>query len=963
MRWGKRSRRLRQVVCWLLAGACAAGSVGCTRHFFRKRVDQEVAEVLAEKDQYPNWRIDQFHVYPDPRARFADSTDYDHPPMPPDDPAAWNMSPHPQKPGLAGVTKVQGSGYLDLLKTWDAENRTEALAQQEPPVAPTGDNLKPAVPEKLPKPPTPVEVKNLPESSPPNEPAQRPLSCGLTIDQPKQPYLIKAEQAVELGLINSREYQDRREDLYATALPVTLERFSFAAQFFATGSVLRERSARESQSGEHNRWTANFTNNGFSKLFSTGALLLFRYANQTVVELTGNPRHTTSLSTVNLDLFQPLLRGGGRAVTLEPLTQAERSLLYEIRDYAQFRKAYYAYIVGGVDFTRATLATPSVLARTILPAAATTAVSGAAGRAQVSPGSGQRLGSVLPPTAASAGYLPTLVLAATVASDRLNIVALERFLKLFQAIKEGGDVSQLQVDQVEFQLLQGRSRLQLDELMYRNMLDGLKLQLGVPTNLPLELDDTPIRPMTEQFVRFQRVFDQYRAAVETANKHDSIEETAQLRGRLRQIFTTSPAVYGTRFRTEYPKQWQAWEKLSDKEIEKRLADYGEERRKLLARKADLEAKDQTLSPQDQRRLAELDFQIDLGSFERALRRYESQPWKAQPDPERQKRLHATLFRDVAYLLALVLAEARTQRVEQVHETWAKLPRVCVDGRDLIDTDLTTAETAVAQAALTNRLDLMNQRAQLVDSWRQIAVAANGLLGTFNVTYHTDSTTPPGEAKPFAFAGVRSRHQLIMDWDLPLVRVSEQINYRTALIAYQRQRRGLMSQEDLVLNTVRTDIRQLRVQAEIYKIQTRAVELAFFQVENAEDTFRSPPTVGPTAGGNTAANAAALTTQLLNAQSSLLQAQISLLNAWNNFLIARMTLYRDLELMPLDFRGVWTDDIATSQCSPGGSGRTAECGGAVDADQRSVPEPENGGVPERLPESLAPAAGPALWDRR
>src|SRR2546430_6264360 len=52
--------------------------------------------------------------------------------------------------------------------------------------------------------------------------------------------LFRSEQAVELGLINSREYQDTREDLYLTALPVTMERFAFAAQFFAAGQADRK---------------------------------------------------------------------------------------------------------------------------------------------------------------------------------------------------------------------------------------------------------------------------------------------------------------------------------------------------------------------------------------------------------------------------------------------------------------------------------------------------------------------------------------------------------------------------------------------------------------------------------------------------------------------------------------------------------------------------------------------------
>src|SRR5438552_39872 len=113
----------RPFMCLLLAGLTAVGS-SCTRPFYRKQADKEVNAVLAEKDCNANWHIEQFHVYPDPRARFADPTDPDHPPMPPDDPAARILAPNPQKPPhQAGIARVEGTGYLDMLKGWDACNR------------------------------------------------------------------------------------------------------------------------------------------------------------------------------------------------------------------------------------------------------------------------------------------------------------------------------------------------------------------------------------------------------------------------------------------------------------------------------------------------------------------------------------------------------------------------------------------------------------------------------------------------------------------------------------------------------------------------------------------------------------------------------------------------------------------------------------------------------------------------
>src|SRR5262249_11160180 len=156
----------------------------------------------------------------------------------------------------------------------------------------------------------------------------------------------------------------------------------------------------------------------------TGALLLFQIANQTIVEFGKAPVHTLSQSTLTLDFLQPLLRGGGRAVTLEPLTQVERNLLYEGRDYAHFQAAFFAYIAAGIDFGRGTLVTPSALARTILPAT-TVSGGGVTTRAQVAAGAAGRLSPILPPTPVSEGYLSAVLKGGLALVQRKNVAALE----------------------------------------------------------------------------------------------------------------------------------------------------------------------------------------------------------------------------------------------------------------------------------------------------------------------------------------------------------------------------------------------------------------------------------------------------------------------------------------------------------------------------------------------------------
>src|SRR5262249_49279391 len=99
----------------------------------------------------------------------------------------------------------------------------------------------------------------------------------------------------------------------------------------------------------------------------------------------------------------------------------------------------------------------------------------------------------------------TIRAAAALSADRENVRNFERFVKLLEAYTEGGIVSQLQVDQAKQNFLRGQTTVLNDELQLRNNLDRFKIQLGVPPTVPVELDDAPIRPMTEQLGRFQRI--------------------------------------------------------------------------------------------------------------------------------------------------------------------------------------------------------------------------------------------------------------------------------------------------------------------------------------------------------------------------------------------------------------------------------------------------------------------------
>lgn len=910
---------------------------GCSRRFYRDRADNEVLQVLAAKDKYPNWQIEQFHVMPDPRARFASTGNPDRPPMPPDDPASMLQAPNPQKPGKSGIAHMEGSGYLTLLNQFDSENRA-ALAKNSNSNAPLrlvtfqqeGEEKLPIQTLAMSQPKTKNKLNVLKQEEDTAREYSDPLasdtgpfdSMGLTFKgdpggRYEKPYLLTLEQSCDLGLVNSRDFQFRREDLYLAALPVTLQRFAFSAQFYATEAAIREKAGYQTPQGQTNGW--DFTSNtGFTKTFSTGALLLFRFANQAVIEMANNgPTTVRAPSLMSLDLFQPLFRGGGRAVTLEPLTLAERGLLYQMRSYARFRKEFYADIVAG--------GSPITYSTPISTASATrfNGVFGAglagAGAVQVAPGEGNGYGSTSSPpfSGQRVGYLYTLLSAGQLRNERENVADISLTLDQYREFQAVGDISELQVSRILQQLLNFKSSVITRELELRNFLDQFKYQLGLPMDIPLELDNTPLKPQLEQLNRYSNLVDEFKRARKEARKLGTPGDADRLRNGLRSIFLESEFVKGTEFTKRFPNQWKTWEGFTTEALLDNLRKVNLERMDIQELKVKREKEGKTLSPPEKKKLGELDFDFFLGRLERNLRTYEKKPWvkEGKIDLLTQTNLFENLIED----FLLVFVEPRNERLIHTRKSWPKLPRLCVDGVDLVKSDLDEALFAAGRHALTNRLDLMNGRAQLMDAWRQIAISANALQGVLNVEYSLNGFSPTQVAQPVNFSGSTFRNRLILTGELPLVRIQERNAYRATLINWQRQRRNLMAFEDTVLIDVRDEIRQLRAFNKTYEIQKQALELAYLVLDNALETTYAPskPGGGGGAQGNSDGSQAAFTEQLLTTQRSKLTAQNAIFGIWINYLATRAFLYRDLELMPLDNRGVWIDEVETCECTKPG----------------------------------------------
>lgn len=916
------AHRVRVAVLLLLAAA-----TGCSRAHFRIRADKDVEGVITQKNIFPDWKVENWHVYPDPRSRFADPSVPDYPPYPPDDYATWLTSPNPQHPGRGGVGRNEGSGWLKYLTNWDQQNRTEdeTFDKRDREIEHMLDiqgrisSFDPDKPGSY-SPDDPANPKAAEELSAVAGGAGGYLAAFATT---QKPFRIRAEQAVELALFNAREFQDRREDLYLAALPVTLERFNFAAQAFATEQIIRQSTGRDFSGGAGERWQIG-TTPGFSRTFATGGELMVRLANQIVVNLSSDSP-TTAVSTFSLTFLQPFLQGGGYAVTLEALTQAERTLLYAIRSYARFRHVFYNAIAGGgrIGYTNNPY-----------------------GLAGLAANLGRGIGANL--TAPTIGYLPTILQGAIVANDRRNVAALEQFLRLYQNLKEGGVVSDLQVNQVEQSLLNGRTAVLSDTRQYLDNIDTFKLQLGVPSTVALELDDRPLRPVRQQIQRFGMLFAEFRQLEEAAQRFNPAEAPAAYRQRWARLLTESSLARGTPFAQQYIESATRLQRMTDEALAKDLAALRARHRQILDARAARQLKNVAETPQQEADLDATEAAIDRIGFELALRRYESRPWLAAP-AERRAAAQAQAFTAAFEAGILVAIQPRNQRLAKIRTEWPELPPLTVDGCDLLKLPLDEAYTKVAQTALINRLDLMNARAQVVDGWRQVTVTANALQGVFNVQYDLNAPTPSNGANPFAFGGTRTRNTVTLNIQPPFVRRNERNQYRAALIGYQRSRRNLMAFEDNIITDSRQDLRQLRQLAVSYAIQQRTVELGFSLVDSARSTLLAPP--DPTVR-DTATSAAALTRQLLDAQGSLLQAQNALFTTWITYQAIRMELYLDLDLLRLDAQGLWTNEFAPTKPAP----ITPAPGGEQRPDLLPAPRPEPS---ERAPAPQpVPAAQPA-----
>ena len=213
-----------------------------------------------------------------------------------------------------------------------------------------------------------------------------------------------------------------------------------------------------------------------------------------------------------------------------------------------------------------------------------------------------------------------------------------------------------------------------------------------------------------------------------------------------------------------------------------------------------------------------------------------------------------------------------------------------------------APESAFEIALANRLDFMNGRAALVDSWREIQVNADALQSVLNVRSSGDLRT--ARNNPVSFRAPTGSVRMSLEFDAPLTRLLERNAYRESLIAYQRDRRQFIQSRDALHLGLRALLRNLDQLRENLEIQRRAVAIALRRVDQTQLALN--PARPPVPPGQRLPINPTTAINLLGAQTSLRDSQNAFLAAWVNFYATRMRLYRELGIMQLDPEGQWVE---------------------------------------------------------
>ena len=628
--------------------APALSPAGCSRSHYYCQADREASQIVAEKSCDPRWPLPPgFTVNQDPRSRYYDPCDQVFPPMPQDDPASNRL--------MACVDGMKG------FRHWHDHGDRQQL-----------DN-----PEWRARLGQCVEL---------NEQGAVKLSL---------------PAAVRLAYVNSPSYQSQLETLYLSALDVSTERFRFDVQFFGTNNTTFTTTGPLNANGEASTLETD-TSFNMQRNLAAGGEFLAGIANSIVWQFAG-PQSFSDISILNFSLLQPLLRNAGRAVALEELTIVERALLANLRALRLYREGLYAQIAIGDGNNAYLQRRGGFFGGTGMSGFTGTGIGGfgnvggyffGGGAGNFFGGSsGSSSGLVGGGAAALGGFIGMLQTLQAIRNSEVDMDLKLQALGLLEAHLQAGTINLIQVDQFRQSIQTQRANLLQNRNSLQTGIENFEINtLGLPPDVPVELDDSFIRPfqfITPAISRLQKRIRRFPHRVWPAAdqaQHRSPRAILPAAGRAARATRTAGGHRG--WRPAEPRRPHGRPPQDDDA--RRGAVVPPRRRRACG----------SMLGQSRQHVQQADARITelRGQLTEATRRQTA---------DRLVQLVTDIAR-MADELSLIQARARVEAITVQPE--------------MID------PTTALNIARANRLDWMNNRAALVDTWRLIEYNANSLAG-------------------------------------------------------------------------------------------------------------------------------------------------------------------------------------------------------------------------------------------
>ena len=667
---------------------------------------------------------------------------------------------------------------------------------------------------------------------------------------------LNMADVVKVARTHSRSFQQEREDLYLSALDVASERFRFDTQYFA-GNDTDFRHEGKERSGNSQLTTT--TGASLEQMSATGTTLVAGLANSLMWQFSGSGSEAIG-TLLDFSIVQPLLRFGGRARVLERLTQSERTLLANVRQMEQFQQGFFVNVVTGRNSGSGPIRR------------------GAVGQS----GLGLLAGPPSGRTGASdaGGYLGLLQDLQQIRIQETNVVGLRDSLAVLEATFDAGRLSNsLQVFQARQALYNAQSSLLSSRAAYETKLDSFKIDIGLPPDIPLRIQDTLLDRFNLIDPSMTALQDAFSEQVFRVLPHQEPPTKAALVDTLQQIEQLKPEI--TRQIAVLKSDLVSLESNVPSRVEQ-----------LLQLKARTEAQQADVDPRI----------YDVAIFRKRVQQLAIRPDSLHEEFEKS---WIKLVQWKGKLETLENEDARKELAELATEMSGRLLELSLDQaaarlEGITLSPINVQPEASIEVARANRLDWMNARANLVDAWRQIEFDANELEADLDLVISGGAGQVGNDARPLDVENGVLRFGL--QFDSPITRLVERNRYRETLINYQRARRDYMLFEDRVAQSVRNTLRIVELSQLNFEVRRAAVQGAIAQVDLARLRVNPPPK-----DANRVASFSPTTARdLLSALSDLLDAQNDFLNVWVNYEVVRMLVDFELGTMRLNEDGLWID---------------------------------------------------------